>query len=202
MTSPSLATSKPPPEYAASAMSREFEVKLRGKLGPEDGDDKAIRIVNRIVEWTEEGINYEADPRHAEIIVQQLGLGGKAATVTTPGTRQEAIGQEDDEELNQEDAKQYRRLAARASFLAQHRPDIQYSVQEIARIVSRPTRKAWQLLKIRGRYLKLKTRDVIRYMWQQGVLLLNVFLQIATTLARKRHDRLRAATCYSLAAID
>ena len=49
-------------DFVSEAMSKEFDIKLRGRLGPEDGDDKIIRILNRIVEWTPEGINYEADP--------------------------------------------------------------------------------------------------------------------------------------------
>ena len=51
-----------------------FEVKIRGRLGPSEGDGKSIRILNRVVEWTNSGISYEADQRHAEIIVKQLGL--------------------------------------------------------------------------------------------------------------------------------
>ena len=31
---------------------------------------KAIRILNRVVEWTKAGITYEADPKHSEIIVR------------------------------------------------------------------------------------------------------------------------------------
>jgi len=31
-----------------------FEVKFRGRLGPDNGDDKAVRILNRIVTWTNE----------------------------------------------------------------------------------------------------------------------------------------------------
>ena len=38
-----------------------FEVKFRGRLGPEQKDDKSIRILNRVVSWTRD----EADQRHA-----------------------------------------------------------------------------------------------------------------------------------------
>ena len=34
-----------------------------------------VKILNRIVSWCNEtGIHYEADPRHIEIIIDQLGL--------------------------------------------------------------------------------------------------------------------------------
>lgn len=47
-----------------------FEVKFRGRLGAGDQDQKAIRILNRITEWSEEGIVYEADRRHVELIIR------------------------------------------------------------------------------------------------------------------------------------
>ena len=50
------------------------------------GDDKAVRILNRVVYWDAEGIKYEPDQRHAEIIIQQLGLKGKK-TAVTPGVK-------------------------------------------------------------------------------------------------------------------
>ena len=49
-----------------------FDCKKRGRLGPEEGDEKSIRILNRIVTWTEEGIMYEGDQRHVEIASKAL----------------------------------------------------------------------------------------------------------------------------------
>ena len=36
-----------------------FESKHRGRIGPGSKDQKEMRILNRIVTWTEEGIEYE-----------------------------------------------------------------------------------------------------------------------------------------------
>ena len=55
-------------------MSEQFDIKCRGRLGPASGDDKSIRLLNRIIEWTVEGISYEADQRHVDIIISQLNL--------------------------------------------------------------------------------------------------------------------------------
>ena len=33
-----------------------------------------MRILNRVVQWTKHGITYEADQRHAEIIIKQFNL--------------------------------------------------------------------------------------------------------------------------------
>ena len=48
-------------------MSDEYDIKVRGQMGPDKTDDKAITILNRRVEWTSQEIQYEADPRHVKI---------------------------------------------------------------------------------------------------------------------------------------
>ena len=55
-------------------MEKSFTIKFRGVIGPEDKDDKVMRILNRVITWTEEGLVYEPDQRHAELIVNQLEL--------------------------------------------------------------------------------------------------------------------------------
>ena len=37
-------------------ISKRYEVKFRGRIGPNEGDEKSARILNRIVEWTPEGL--------------------------------------------------------------------------------------------------------------------------------------------------
>ena len=76
-------------DWFRSQIQTRFEVKFRGRIGPDVGDDKSIRILNAIVTWTKEGIEYEADQRHAEIIVQQMGLERDSRKVNTPGVKQE-----------------------------------------------------------------------------------------------------------------
>ena len=69
-------------------ISQRYEVKLRGRLGPNRNDDKSVRILNRIVEWGEDEIRYEADQRHAEIIIKHLGMRENTKGVTTPGIKE------------------------------------------------------------------------------------------------------------------
>ena len=61
-------------DWLHQKISTRFEVKFKGRLGQGKGDDKEIRIINRIITLTEAGIEYEADQRHAEMIVQQLEI--------------------------------------------------------------------------------------------------------------------------------
>ena len=96
-------------------MTNRYEVKVRGRLGPGSKDAKSIRILNRVLEWTSEGLVYEADQRHGEIIVQQLCLNNGSATLSTPGVKVK-VSEDDNPELSSSQASMYRALVARANF--------------------------------------------------------------------------------------
>ena len=56
-------------------------------IGPGQDDDKEVRILNRIVRWTDRGLEYEADPRQGEKLVAELGLEG-SRMVGAPAVKQ------------------------------------------------------------------------------------------------------------------
>eukprot|EP00969_Alexandrium_andersonii_P111187 4908720-Alexandrium_andersonii.AAC.1 len=62
-----------------------MSTKVKGRLGPRREDMKEMRVLNRIVTWTDEGIWYEADQRHAELIIKGLGMKEESKGVVTPG---------------------------------------------------------------------------------------------------------------------
>ena len=74
-------------DWLQGVLTQIFEIKIRERLGPEKHDDKHMRILNRCVEWGPDGIKYEADPRHAEIIVRELGLDKSSSVISTPGAK-------------------------------------------------------------------------------------------------------------------
>lgn len=106
----------------------------------------------------------EADLRHAEIIIKQLGLEDVKA-LTNP-CADEIKRPDDDQELNAEYTTQYKSIVARENYLAADRIDIQYAVKALATSMSRPTNGDWQKLKRLGRYLVGKPRLIIKYDWQ------------------------------------
>ena len=57
-------------DWFRDSIQSRFEVKVRGRLGPEDNDDKSIRVLNRVITWKKDGLHNEADQRHAEIIIK------------------------------------------------------------------------------------------------------------------------------------
>ena len=52
--------------------------------------EKAVRVLNGVLDWFDEGIYYEADQRHAELIVEHLKF-EEAKGVVIPGTRGEHV---------------------------------------------------------------------------------------------------------------
>ena len=98
-----------------------------------------ISVLNRLISWTEHGIELEADPRHVELVLEQLGL-TKAASVTTP-----LIKSKGDEEET---------IAMRIGYLSMDRLDMLRTVRELAKGLKSPTSFHWTLLKGAARYLK------------------------------------------------
>ena len=147
-------------------IKEEFEVKIRGRLGPGGKEeDQSIRILNRIIEWNREGLWYEADQRHSEIIVKELDLEGNKVRSEVPGEKV-TINEEDEEELPPGEVKRYQALVARANYLAQDRSDIQYAAKELRRKMSSPTRGSWKALVKLGKYIKSHSRYSYLYQYQ------------------------------------
>ena len=94
------------------------------------------RILNRYVRWNSDGerswIEYEPDPRHAELIVTSSSLGNaKGLTTLSVKKRVEEVLAT----LQQLDASQtrlYRSVVMTAAYLSQDRPDLSFSAKEVA----------------------------------------------------------------------
>ena len=68
-------------DWFVEQLKKRYELTESARLGPAHADDKEERVLNRIVCWTSEGLEYEADPTQSEKLVQELGLKG-CQTVT------------------------------------------------------------------------------------------------------------------------
>lgn len=79
----SLLGAEPDPNWRKDIMQQEYEVKIRCLLGPEPKDYKMIRMFNKCLDWRKGAVYYEADPRHAEIVVSKLGLAASNFVVTS-----------------------------------------------------------------------------------------------------------------------
>ena len=62
-------------EWFAAELKKVWPVDLRGILGPPSMSDFSLSIVilNRLITWTDCGIELEADPRHVGLLLNEIG---------------------------------------------------------------------------------------------------------------------------------
>ena len=56
-------------------------------LGDGEGEVEHVKVLNRIISWEKGAIVWEADPRHVELLAEQLGL-QNAGSVRTPAEKE------------------------------------------------------------------------------------------------------------------
>lgn len=125
-------------------MASWFEIKVRGRLGPEDNEQKEISILGRKVAWRTWGISYEADPRHRKLITDYFVFDATTRKLSINGSK-ELDGQNEDKEeieLSTEEHTSFRAVAARLNFLAADCPDIQFLKKFIGGWLNRHCRRS------------------------------------------------------------
>ena len=174
-------------------MEASYECKVES-VGPGPEEQKELRVLGRIISYTEDGLRYEADPRHAEAVVEKLGLkdsnpaptpaakeacrrgyGGVLRTIRDGTATSEekaewqkaAQEEENPEELAAPDVKLYQSMSARLNYLAMDRADVMFSVKELMRKMAKPTEGDLSKLKRVARYLVGTPWMYQEFPWQQ-----------------------------------
>ena len=136
-------------------LGKHLLVKTTAVMGPnvEMGDvqDTRLRLYPPGAEGGERW-ELEADPRHVEILVSQMGLSNESNAVSTLGVRM--TDEEDGKELGAEDRACYRSWTMRASYLSQDRCELQFAVKELARRMQQPNAKIMRALQRLVRFLE------------------------------------------------
>ena len=120
--------------------------------------DHSIVILNRLITWTDKGIELEADPRHVALLIQKVGCEG--SKVSTPLVKERIEEALNSEELSEEQATMYRSASMRLAYLSQDRPDLLVLGKELAKGLKKPTQAHFQMLKRGVRYLRSHPRLV------------------------------------------
>ena len=121
-----------------------FQKKLEGAyeiktqlVGPEGGTTG--KILNRVITWTGHGYELEADPRHSELIVEQMGVTGSGGITTAGAQNEEVETPEQEEKLDKGDVTLFRGVSARGMYLGPDRPEMLYAGKEVCREMSDPS---------------------------------------------------------------
>jgi hypothetical protein len=161
--------------------SQKFEIRTQ-ELSARKSGTLEVNILGRIVRRGSRGITIEADPRHAQAIIEHLDLVGANGVVTPCEVQKEVpwtdraqvynkvdiLEQVEGEPLGAERARTYRGLAARLNYLAQDRPDLKFAALRASRNMSGPFERDFEILKRVGRYLITRPRAACLYKWQNS----------------------------------
>ena len=160
-------------DWLKDQLSAEWTIKHRGRVGPGPNDDKTITILNRILEWTHEGIRYEAACRHVQFLLESLAIESNSKTLITPGSTD--VKPLEGNRLTAEQSTMFRAHVARAIYLSQDRTDIQFAVKELSRSMATPHSNDLLNLERLGRYLLANPRVITNYKYQSQTNSLNAW---------------------------
>ena len=158
-------------------LAKKYDFRCDGMIGPDESGPH-LTIENRIVSLDKSTgtVSYEADPRHAEMIVRQLQL-ENAKAVTTPAEKKklaDVISASGLPQLDTEKTTLYRSLVMRAQFLAQDRADLSEAVKSLTRKMRSPNEVDMKDLKRLAHYLVGRPTVVAVYKPQRDSKVLKV----------------------------
>ena len=122
--------------WVEEIMRQWYELKVHGRLGLGDQDDKEATLLGRIVRCEAWRISCEANPKYRESV-----LARRTRTGTT--TRYRRYSGMD---------RMYRSIVATINYMSTDMLDLQFACKEACREMSAPTVQSWKKVKLIGRY--------------------------------------------------
>ena len=144
-------------------MKEWYDIKVKARFGPGDGDCKEVGVLGRTLRCTKDGYEYEADPKHRKLVFEQLGMDENSKGLKVNGRVEE---EKEEGEMQGAEVTSFRAVAARLNYLAQDSPDAQFSAKEVCREMSRPSASSWRRLKVLARFLLEREKVVWKFGWQ------------------------------------
>ena len=136
-------------DWLPQKLNEKLELVQQARLGL--GYDSEATVLNHCVTHSDPGLTWDADPRHAELAVAELGLQASRPQTSPGGAKPSAPL--DHEELEPDGQKAHHSVSARLAHLTSDRPDIAFACKECSRAVGKSTRADFTRLKRIGRYL-------------------------------------------------
>ena len=151
--------------WCEAEVDKHYELTTQRRLGPCPEDASECVIFKRVIRWTQDGLEYEADPRQVEKLVAECGM---AATnsVAIPGIRLAFSEPEKDQELPVRFHSAFRGGSGTTLYLAADRPGCHFAAKGVCRWMSKPIEAAWAALERLCRYLVGLPRMILQFAWQ------------------------------------
>jgi len=126
-------------------------IKMLGRVGP--GYSRQGRFLKRYIEWRGDRYVYYSNPKHAETVVNMMGV-GSGNGIDTPGSKATGATPADaSEPLAGELSREIASAIGNVLYISLDRPDLQHSARELATDLSAPTRLT-----------ELRTKRVARFL--------------------------------------
>ena len=154
-------------KWIEEQLKSEYAIKAE-VLGQEPDLSKEIKILNRSIRWCGDKLGYEADSRHAEIIIEECEVQSWRAA-KTPGVQEAVVDgiEKGGVEMNDYEKTRFRGVAARINNLAMERSDLQFAAKELCRKMAKPEPKDWDKARRNARYLKFRPHGVVEIPFEQ-----------------------------------
>ena len=126
-------------------MPARVKMKRTCLLGPDPGDDQEVSCLSRILRWNLEHdrIEWEADPRHANITIEQMCLHPENSKgVVTPGVSVAPDAASPPPVPSER--SMYRSVTMRMAYQSVDRPELFFAAKEAARSMQNPTRQDFE----------------------------------------------------------
>ena len=98
--------------------------------------------------------------------MEYFGVSEDTKPLAFNGDKEDRNEEWESEDLDREEAKVYRGLAARLNFSSQDSPDLQFPVKACSQDMARPQRGSWKRIKKVARYLVKRKAVVWMFAWQ------------------------------------
>ena len=137
-----------------------------------------IQILNWTLRWTHEGITYEADQRHAEIVIKEMNMkqANAVSTPTVPESSEEANLRLSSPDMTKDEASRFRGLVARVNYLSLDRPDLQFAAKTASPHMAQPKVCDWAEIKRIARYFIKASWAVQKFTWQETPTQINMYV--------------------------
>ena len=143
-----------------------YEVKVRGRLGTEEGDSKEIDVLGRTIKVEEWGWTWEADKRHRKMVLEHFGFDRTSKSLSGSGDKEDdKDNEEGDQEMTKAEATSFRGVTARTNYCAADCAPIQFATKEVCRDMANPTVKGHEKMKKLARYMLHFEAAVFEYWW-------------------------------------
>ena len=130
-----------------------FEMKVRGKLGEDENDEKEMVILGRRMRWTADGLELEADKEILKRLKGQFGFDEWTRAAVSIGEKENEPIYEKGELLGKEEAKGFRGVAALVNYYSQDCPEALFAAKEGSKDMANPREGSWAKLKRLVRFL-------------------------------------------------